>query len=332
MKVWCIVVLLLISAVLSADDIHFYLIPEGIEAATENTDFIATDQVNITNALGGDKEKQQIDEEKQPTRMGNLSAEIETVINPKNTFVRIPLRYSWKQLSMDASIPYFFKREMNYASGKKSTSGIGDALLKTSYYFAGKSFRNELQFSVKFPTGDENKIVDGFLVPLGSGTTDYLIANHFTYNAQKFQLSGLISYRMNNDFRRIAEIIHPDNKTERIVYDITNGDTFIINSTIIYNITSRFSFLTGFTFTHNQEGTMDRTHTFSWNNDVEEYKNLSANQDFSFADVYPALCYHILKTDLVLAAKIPLLTERNEENNETSRKPEIFFRLTRKLF
>lgn len=336
-----LIILLSVTVYLAAQEIEFFIIPESIERVTESTDLIVNDHINNDNSSRGNSSIDEsfemsddgIDERQSAFSMGNVGMSVEMQISAKNIYLRLPLSYSWNNLSLNLSIPYCFKKDMNYSVGTKTARGFGDVVMRGSYRCNHRRLSNEFGLSLKLPTGDENKVVDGHLVPLGTGTTDIIFSNNTSYLFSKFLVQSNISYRINNSYIRVGEIEHQDSKgKETITYDINNGNTFVFNTSLSYQLFRRIYLIGGISAITNGEGSLDRKHSFEGSGNTIEERNLSANQDFTYLDLHPAICYNIFNTDLVLSVKIPLITERNQSNSEDERKPELMFRLSRKLF
>ncbi len=313
-------------------EVVFYLIPETVEEFTGNSEYINNDPFNREyTSLGLITERTALHQpEAQGLALDNLGIDIETVISPKSMFVRVPVSYSWNRLRFNLSVPYYFKREMAYASGKKSTSGVGDALLRTSYFLYGDTYHNEVQLSLKLPTGNENNIVDGHLVPLGTGTTDLFLANNITYFSYGYQIQGSISYRINGSVERLVEVYDEDaGQLDTISYDVSNGNTFTFNGSYIHYFKPDLSLIGGLSAIINQEGSMDIEFK---DTQRESVKGSSAGQYFTFIDIYPAVSYNLFDVDLSLSLQIPIITERSSDNDEGKRSIGLLFRLTRNIF
>jgi len=305
---------------LYAQQIYMYLIPESIEAATENTEYIQNEPNNILNS------------QNEPTESEGESAfgvEVESIISPRSMFVKLPLSYSRRSFSISAAIPYLIKREMTYISGKKSANGLGDALINGSWRYGKARIMNEFQLGIKLPTGDENKVVDGFLVPLGTGSTDIVFANKFDYFGQRYKLQSQISYRLNNNVKRIAEISLPNGSSEIVEYDISMGDTFIWQNSISYELPRQINLIGNLALIANARGSMDRTYPDS---PAKDQTGISANQDFTFLDFSPGVSVKVYKVYLIFSVKTPLYTSRNSINSEEDRSIQYLFRLSSKLF
>lgn len=313
-------------------EVRFYLIPETVEEFTGNSEYISNDPLNQEFAAAG-KVTKQIDRQQQVMpglNLDNLGIDIETVLSPRSMFVRLPVKYSWDRFRFNLSVPYYFKREMSYAAGKKSSSGIGDALLRTSYFMYGESYLNEIQLNLKLPTGDENNTVDGHLVPLGTGSTDIFIANNLSYFSYDYQIQASVSYRINGAVERLVEVYDPENEQlDTVSYDVSNGKTFIFNGSYIRYLMPNLSLIGGLSATINQEGSMDIEFRET---EREAVKGSAAGQDFTFLDIIPAVSYNIFDTDLVLSLQIPVITERSSDNDEEDRSVGLFFRLSRNIF
>lgn len=331
-----ILISLLLFIPLQAQVIHVNVIPESMETIARNTDFIQTDPQNLSNAwiTPGVSATKESFEAAEPGPAGQFGIPAETVFTPRNIYFNLPLRYRWKGVTAEIKLPVILKREIRYGDFTKSATGLGDAVFRTSYRFRKGDWMNESMIHVKVPTGDQDKTVDGMLIPMGTGSTDLIFQNIFMMRKPQFTLYNSVSFRLNTPRENIVQINHQDafRKTETITYDITNGGLFIMNSSFSYNVTKFAAFLGGVSLSVNGEGNIDRSHKYSGTKPGFSQKGISAEQDYVFLDLYPAVALTVFRTDLMLTAAIPLLTIRNEGNTEEDRKPEIMFRLSRELF
>lgn len=221
-------------------------------------------------------------------------------------------------------MPVILKSEISYGDMTKSAAGLGDAVFKTSYRFKRKDWINESMIHVKAPTGDQDKAVDGVMIPLGTGSTDLILQNIFMMRKTHFSLYNSISFRLNTHRENSVLINHPDafRRSETITYNITNGSLFIVNTSFSYNAFSFASVIGGVTLTVNGEGNIDRTHQYAGTKQNYSQNDISAEQDYVFLDLYPAVAFTVFRTYIMLTAVIPVLTVRNDSNTESDRKPE----------
>ncbi len=317
---------------LYAEVIYVNVIPESVETLTRNTEFINSDPENLMNSLGrsGLEDEEDLYEE----TAGQLGIQAETVVSMRNIYFNLPVRYRWKGLTAEAKLPVILKREIRYDEVSKSASGLGDAIVKFSYRFKRKTLLNESMVHVKLPTGNQDKRVDDYLVPLGNGSLDFILQNTVHYRMDMFTLYNSVSFRINTGHERIVQINHTDafQGTETVTYTVRNGHLFTMNSSVTYPVNLRAAAIAGLSLSVNGEGELERQHSFSGTKSGFTVTGLSAEQDFVFIDLLPAIVYTLYRTDMMICGRIPVLTIRNDANSEESRKAEIFFRLSRELF
>jgi len=335
-KRYAVILNLIFTTTLWAQLIYVNVIPESVETMARNTDFIQTDPENLNNALvsPGVTASREAFEAPEPGPAGQFGIPAETVFTPRNIYFNLPLRYRWKGVTAEIKLPVILKREIRYGDFTKSATGLGDAVFRTSYRFRKGDWMNESMIHVKAPTGDQDKTVDGILIPMGTGSTDLIFQNIFMMRKQQYSLYNSVSFRLNTPRENIVQILHPDTfrATETITYNITNGGLFIMNSSFSYNVAKFAAVLCGLSLSVNGEGNIDRSHIFSGSKQEYSQEGISAEQDYVFLDLYPAVAFTVFRTDLMLTASIPVLTVRNESNTEADRKPGIMFRLSRELF
>jgi len=331
-RMLCFFVLGGFFCILSGQVVYVNIIPESVEALTQNTEFINSNPQNLDNTLGrpGLSAEESLSDEK----IGQLGMQAETIMSMQNIYFNLPIRYRWKGWTAEAKLPVILKREIRYGDISKSVSGIGDANLRFSYCFKQDALRNESMLHIIFPTGDQNKMVDNYLVPLGNGSLNFILQNTVYFRIDKLTLYNSMSFRFNAPYERILEIQHADvfRSTETITYSIRNGNLFTMNSSVTYPFLNHAAAIAGLSLSAHGGGTLEQSHDFSGTKADYTVSGLSAVQDYVFLDILPAFTYTLYRTDVTLCGRIPVLTIRNDTNNEASRKPEFFLRLSREIF
>ncbi len=338
MKTIIVLLLVFIGCHLFGNEVYFFVLPENVEAVIGNTDLIITDQINTDNSSStpGITNVQETIEGKSGI-FNNLSGGFDTTITAKNLHLKLPLSYRISNFKGSVSIPFYFKREMQYSSVKKSTSGLGDIVISASYTNFFPNIHNETILTAKLATGNADKTVDGYLVPLGTGSTDFVLNNQLNYIKSNYSIYNNLSYRFNTAADRTIKIIHSDDPndflgTETRTYTVTNGSLLAMNSSFTYRIMKNLALIGGLSLAINGEGNQDISSKYSGAKSDEKLNGLSAQQDFTFIDILPAVNYTIWRIDFILGAKIPVVTQRNDNNTERDRSGEIVLRLSRNLF
>ncbi|HPQ35896.1 MAG TPA: hypothetical protein PK563_15485 [Tenuifilaceae bacterium] len=324
-----------------SQDINIYLVKENVETVIKNTELLISDPfiLESTVDLPGVFELRNItgigvNEEADVTTgaLKNLNIYIETAVTPTSKYLQLPIRYKIGDFSLSMSIPFFYHRALEYSHGRESTTGLGDLQLDANYEFKKNKIFTEFKVKAKLPTGDANKQVDGYLVPLGTGSTDFQIRNFFLYEEEKYSIFSNLGCRINGSSSRIVEIVYPENNDiETIEYSISNGNTFSANTAFRYKLGYDFSIMTGFSAIANSQGKVSHTHSYSWDKPLAEFLDENACQNFLYVDMNLGLAYTIFKFDFVLNVRPPLYTKRSEGNVEGKRSLSYFLRVSRRL-
>ncbi len=311
---------------LFSQNINLYLIKENITAVTTNSELIVSDQLN-TSCTNPSKAELYNDETK------NIFINMESSITPTSKFLMIPFGYTLKKkYSISVMLPYYFSRGMNYSHGTEMTSGIGDLSVKATYKHNNEKLKNEFSLLVKLPTGNANKQVNGYLVPLGTGTTDIMGQTILTYESNKNKLYFNLSFRLNGKLERKAQITYPAGAgVETIKYNIKNGNTFMFYSSYSYKFWKYASGLAGFSVIKNGQGAIDQTQSLD-NGPTLSFNGMNAGQSFFIADFNPAIIISIKKFDIALGCKIPAYTKVSEINSEDKRKLMYTFRFSYSIY
>lgn len=312
--------------------------PEGIRSATENTELLLSDPlINYSSfyvppAFKDEKATASGAEEEGAAAFGGFGIGLETEVSGPNKSISIPLNYAMKKFNFGVTLPYIYQRKMEYQAESKESSGIGDIAVSAGFgSWLGNSMLFNLNVFAKLPTGDDEKMVDGYLVPLGTGSTDWVFSLSLMKIFSRFSFSGNFSYKMNGASEKIAEITHTNiDSIETINYDITNGDMLNFTGGLDFFLSPNWTIGGWVNFITVAEGSTDEEHSYTWKQGYTE-TGLSNKQDMTLVDLIPMLSYRLMMTDLTLMAKIPVVTERNEDNNEGDRGLTILFKLGRKI-
>ena len=300
---------------------------EGIETVIGNTSGLINEP--ISNQV---KENFSIEEQTHDTGF-NLGAEM--IINENVKSISLPLKYRVWSLDMVALVPYYFSKKMEYSLKDAETDGIGDISLGLGY---GKVVSDTYlygQFDVKLPTGDDEAKDGEFLNPLGTGTTDFVLFGLAHKDFSDEISAGIsLSYKMNGSSSKKAEIVDPDDETKitYVDYDITNGNLFTASTYLDYSLTSNFSLGSSITLKSIEEGSTDKEYSNSWNDEVSKLSDLSNKQDAMLLDLGVKATYSIGVFDISAGAKLPVYTDRHEDNNEDDRGVTFFTKFDYSLF
>lgn len=323
-----------------SQNIGFYLIKENVETIMKNPNLITCDPQVLDYSFDFLGSMEFLDTPRKGDEQGlasgfldNFNLYGEMVVTPGSIMLRLPIRYTLGNFRLSLTLPYYFSRSMNYTHGTVSAYGLGDIQSAVTYRLKGKNFQSEFIVDAKLPTGNHNKLVKGYLVPLGTGSYDFSAGNSSQYTINKLSFLGNVHYRVSGAHQRLVEITYNDfDGTELINYSITNGNTFIANLTGRYKLGYGLSVMAGVNAINNGSGSFSRKHSYSWDEPDKEFLNQNAHQDFTYVDLSVALAYNIYGFYLFANFRPPLYTLYNQLNTEQKRDPIFYFKLSRKLF
>ncbi len=323
---------------LFSDTVLITITPEGVETVTENTELILSDPfvVEIITSTTEPEEEKEDSEEAETGKLTGFEAGMEMTVTGPTKAISLPLGYTFKKINFGLTVPYILKREMKYLLKTKTASGIGDISFKVGTSRWMKDINFGLNIQAKLPTGDSDNMEGGYLVPLGTGSTDFVLdLSAFKY-FQKYSFSGNLTFKVNGTSEKTAELIYdienpsvPDS-IETVKYDIHNGNMFIFKGNFDYYL-NKWTVGGLLVFATTAEGSKDLTRTNNWGGPTVKENDISNLQDMTLLDIIPMVSYRLLRTDITLLAKIPILTKRNEANDEDERKLVVSFKVGREF-
>ena len=305
---------------------------EGIETVIKNTELLIEEP--LANKIINLKKPMQGNEI-------NMSIGIETMLNSSGKLLNIPINYRYKHVDFSVLLPYYFNRKINYSIETAETKGFGDAVVGLGYKNGSSSFVYYFHLDVKLPTGDDGKMENGYLVPLGTGSTDFMFYTSVSkYFNDKIVLSGKFMYKLNGSSTKIAEIVrldNPDGNTgiediETIEYNIVNGNFLNIDASLAYLLKFGLSINADIAYRFIGEGNTNKKFSYSWTDDTKEITDISNKQDVKMLDFRTNLVYSNTLFDISAGIKIPLYTQRDEDNVEKDRSPGFYFKIDYNIF
>jgi len=323
---------------LFSDTVLITITPEGVETVTENTELILSDPfvVEIITSTTEPEEEKEDSEEAETGKLTGFEAGMEMTVTGPTKAISLPLGYTFKKINFGLTVPYILKREMKYLLKTKTASGIGDISFKVGTSRWMKDINFGLNIQAKLPTGDSDNMEGGYLVPLGTGSTDFVLdLSAFKY-FQKYSFSGNLTFKVNGTSEKTAELIYDvDNnpateEIETVKYDIHNGNMLIFKGNFDYYL-NKWTVGGLLVFATTAEGSKDLTRTNNWGGPTVKENDISNLQDMTLLDIIPMVSYRLLRTDITLLAKIPILTKRNEANDEDERKLVVSFKVGREF-
>ncbi len=309
---------------------------EGIGTVIGATDLLINEP--LVNIVNDRIEKVEISEFESRANFG-LKIGIMFFSNETSKNLTIPLEFRYSLFNFSATVPYFLNKKMKYSLKEIESSGIGDISVGVGYSnVAFSEFYYNLRLDTKLATGDDLNSEDGYLVPLGTGSMDFMFSIFGTkFITEKISIGSSFSYKLNGTSSKTGKINRYDDEgnvtgVESIKYDITNGNFLSLGSNLEYFFDFGLSLNSGIHFKLIGEGNTDKVHSYSWDEESISLTGLSNKQDASLVDLSVKATYGISIFDLSAGLKIPVYTKRNDDNLEDDRGISIFTKIDYSIF
>ena len=256
-------------------------------------------------------------------------------------YLNIPLSVGYKGFSLSVAIPFYIQKKAKYSHGYVAAyGGLGDISAELSYKYQSQSIFEAVSFTTSFPTGNKNRTVKGYIVPMGTGSFDYIFSNTIQYRHAYFRIYNNISYRLSGKCKRDITLSVPyyDNDStlrsgnEIVNYVTSNGNFLSCNTSFDYPVLSFMSLHAGFAVMNSSAGTIYHKHTFSWNDEVNEFPTSKANQAYTSIDVRAAIAFSYWGIDLMCVFALPVYVKTENQNIKDSQKFNFYIRLSKKIF
>ncbi len=195
-------------------------------------------------------------------------------------------------------IPIIFERTIEFFDGEASTSGLGDVAIDVEYRKKFGRKGQEIRFTgtLKMPTGDAEKEVDGHTIALGTGSTDFIGKMHYTRSTIKSGLLASVLYRVNSS----GDVGPPD-----AVYGskatITNGNLFAASTFGRYNVDGKWWLHLGTSLAMTGDGEDDSGYVYS--------------TKVTMVDLYPGVSYDLGLVKPYLGVRLPVVTSWDVEDD-----------------
>ncbi|MBU0742685.1 hypothetical protein KKG45_06615 [bacterium] len=227
--------------------------------------------------------------------------------------------------AMKAHVPLIFDRTLNYFGYDASASGLGDITLDAEYTKPLAAPGTQLRFaaSVKLPTGNEEKTVEDdtgfeYAVPLGTGTTDYILRGQYAKSTPKRGLLFGLMYRKNSPVESVF-----DYGTYTATTKTTNASQ-IVGSVFGRHRASRSWWLhMGATIVKLGDGKSETE--FS---DGSPTVDNGANMAGTLIDLFPGVSYALGKFNPFVGVRIPVATSYDNEFRDDKRDTSIIFQFS----
>ncbi len=337
---WCITLSSAMNLSLSGQDLFIYVMHENLETVITNSRMLMTEPFLLEHQIGapGNNEilnlfPENEEEEASLRAQGRFRIAAEMVVTPNSRFLRVPLSYETNDLDFSLSFPLYVRRTMKYSHEDISDRGLGDLQIQATYHMRREQLHNRTILTAKLPTGDANNMKNGFPVPMGTGTTDFMASNVTVMPRGDYTLYGSVSYRISGDDTRTVEVFYPTfNANEVIEYKISHGNTLMLNTALTYHLPLGLGVTGGISILYNTRGEMDKEHTYGWDKPSANLVGLDLAQDFFLIDLNAGLTYSLFDMDIMLSFMPPVFTKRNVSNTEAGRKMMLLAKVTRNLF
>lgn len=308
---------------------------EGIETVIRNTELLIEEP--LVNKIR-DKKKQ-FSGEKETNSGMKIGAG--TMLNNTGKYLSFSINYYYKNFDFAAQLPYYLNKKIKYSLETFETKGVGDFAVGLGYRTEISDILYYAHLDVKLPTGDAGKMENDFLVPLGTGSTDFMIFASANKNITEYiSIAGNFAYKYNGSSSKTAEISRfddPDNNVstddiESVEYAITNGNFLAVNANFAYSFDFGLTIDTKLGFKTIGQGNTDKDYSYSWNDETEQLSGLTNKQDVKMLDFKIAAIYSKALFDISAGIKLPLYTKRNEDNLEDNRGVGIFLKFDYNIF
>jgi hypothetical protein len=329
----------IIASAFAQQEIEITFIQESIEAVSKSTELLTFDPLTTTLATTTPTEILKPEQAGTPETAGEpepipepspFSICVETHFSENTNAITVPVSYSPKKpknLTLSVLVPFFFKREIDFSQETKDAYGLGDIAVRGAYALSKWNWNYEASLIAKLPTGDADNTEDGYLVPLGTGSFDFIMCLTAVKPYENFSLSANATFRINGSGSKTVAVVHPDEGTETIDYDITNGTHLTLSGLAAYFLREDLTLSGILSLSIVGEGTTDRSHSYSWDEPGYDASDISNEQDMTYMDFSPAVTFHHKGIDYTFLYKIPLLTRRNSNNEEGSRGGALIFKI-----
>jgi len=268
-----------------------------------------------------------------------ISAEVG--FSSMSKYLNVPLSIGYKGVSFTVAIPFYIQKKAKYSHGYVAAyGGLGDISAELSYKFQYPKIFDCISFTTSFPTGNKNRTVKGYIVPMGTGSFDYIFSNTFQYRHAYFRIYNNISYRLSGKCKRDLAMSVPyydeDNKLqtgeERINYITSNGNFLSCNTSFDYPVLNWMSLHAGFAVMNSSAGTIAHKHTYSWTDEVNDFPTTKSNQDYTSIDVRAAIAFSYWGIDLMCVFAQPVYVKTDNQNIRDSQKFNFYIKLSKKIF
>ena len=262
----------------------------------------------------------------EPTAASSLaiSAYVDVTDKMKSGVLTPSYKFS-PAFAVKAQIPIIWDRTLNYWGYDASAGGLGDIALDAEYTKILGAPGTLLRFaaSVKLPTGDDEKTVEDdtgteYVVPLGTGTTDFLLRGQYSRSTAKTGLVAGLMFRKNSPGETIQEWGSVTVTTKR-----TNGNQVIASTFGRYQVAARWWAHLGGAVVLTGDGKSET----EYSDGTPTFDN-GAEMGGTLVDLFPGISYNLGMVSPYLGVRIPVVTSYDSEFREEERDTAFIFQVS----
>lgn len=315
--------------------------PENVESLQDNPVSFVNDPLVNGNSFNVPGSAETENNFTVPNTNFQFGMSAEVGFSPLSKYLSIPLSIGYKGFSLAVSIPVYIQKKAKYSHGFATAwGGLGDIDASISYKLQKPKIFESVSVTSSFPTGNQNRLSkDGYFVPMGTGSFDFIFSNTFQYRHTHFRIYNNLSYRLSGKCKRQVTYSAPyyedsimRSGQEVVDFVTSNGNLFSCNTSFDYPLFNFMSLHAGFAIMNSSAGSIYQKHTYKWNDAVLEIPEQKANQAYTSIDVRAAIAFSYWGIDLMCVIAQPVYVKTDNPNIKESQKFNFYIRLSKKIF
>ncbi len=315
--------------------------PESVETLQDNPVSFLNDPITNGNSINIPGSAETENNFTLPEGNVQFGMSAEMGFSPLSKYLSIPLSIGYKGFTFGVSIPFYIQKKAKYSEGLITAwGGLGDIDASLSYRLQKPKIFESFTVTSTFPTGNQNRTVKGYIVPMGTGSFDFIFSNTFQYKHTYFRIYNNLSYRLSGKCKRDINYSIPyydsnmdlRSGTETVNFITSNGNLFSCNTSFDYPLFNFMSLHAGFAILNSSSGTIYQKHTYSWNDESCEIPSQKSNQSYTSIDVRAAIAFSYWGIDLMCVIAQPVYVKTDNPNIKDSQKFNFYIRLSKKIF
>lgn len=228
--------------------------------------------------------------------------------------------------ALKAHVPIIWERKLNYFGYDATAGGLGDVTLDAEYtrYLGSPGTLLRFAGSVKLPTGDEEKIdTDEFgsdwAVPLGTGTTDFVLRGTYARSTAATGLVAGLLFRENTPYESTVDWGGGVTATTKT----TDASQLLASLFGRYRLNETWWLHLGATAMFLGDGKSETEYS-----DGSPTVDNGAEMGGTLLDLYPGVSYQVGKFSPYLGVRLPLSTSFDNEMRDEERDTAFIFQLS----